>query len=76
MFTIYSMPGCGHCRKVKELMEITDQKFVIYTLHEDFTLEEFSAEFNTKFFPQVVHGDQHIGGAAETVAYFREKNLV
>lgn len=57
-------------------MEITDQKFVVYTLNEDFTLEEFSAEFNTKFFPQVVHGDQHIGGAAETVAYFREKNLV
>ena len=57
-------------------MEITKQKHVIYTLNEDFTLEQFSKEFNTKYFPQVVHDDQHIGGAAETVAYFREKNLV
>jgi len=76
MFTIYSMPGCGYCRKGKELMEITNQEHVIYTLNEDFTIDEFTAEFNTKYFPQVVHNEKHIGGAAETVAYFREQNLV
>jgi glutaredoxin len=48
MFTIYSMPGCGYCRKVKELMEITNQEHVIYTLNEDFTIDEFTAEFNTR----------------------------
>jgi|TARA_R100000030_G_C3212940_1_gene113840 glutaredoxin len=76
MFTIYSMPGCGYCRQVQQLMEITEQKFVVYTLDKDFTIEEFQNEFDTKYFPQVVHGDKVIGGAAETVQYFKEKNLV
>tara|TARA_R100001463_G_scaffold43241_1_gene90296 strand:- start:336 stop:509 length:174 start_codon:yes stop_codon:yes gene_type:complete len=57
-------------------MEITEQKHVVYTLNEDFTIEEFDNEFNTKYFPQVVHNDKVIGGAAETVQYFKEQNLV
>ena len=57
-------------------MEITEQRFVVYTLDKDFTIEEFQDEFDTKYFPQVVHGDKVIGGAAETVQYFKEKNLV
>ena len=76
MFTIYSMQGCGYCRQVQQLMEITEQKFVVYELNRDFTIEEFENEFNTKYFPQVVHRDKVIGGAAETVEYFKEKNLV
>jgi len=57
-------------------MEITEQRFVVYTLDKDFTIEEFQDEFDTKYLPQVVHGDKVIGGAAETVQYFKEKNLV
>lgn len=76
MFTIYSMPGCGHCRQVKQLMEITEQKHVVYILNQDFTIEEFQNEFNTQYFPQVVHNDKVVGGAAETVKYFKEQNLV
>jgi len=80
MFTIYSMNGCGYCDKVKELMSLTKQRFVVYTLDEHFTIEEFDGEFNTLQFPQVVadlpSGDrQHIGGAAEVAEYFKEHNL-
>jgi len=76
MFTIYSMPGCGYCRQVKQLMELTEQRHVVYTLDEDFTIEEFESNFNTRLFPQVVYNKQHIGGCQETVAYLREQNLV
>ena len=76
MFTIYSMPGCSYCRQVKQLMELTEQKHVVYTLDEDFTIEEFESNFNTRLFPQVVYNEQHIGGCQETVAYLREQNLV
>jgi glutaredoxin len=70
------MPGCDYCRQVKQLMEITQQKHVVYTLNEDFSIEQFESEFNTRYFPQVVYNDIHIGGAAETVKYFKENNLV
>ena len=76
MFTIYSMLGCSYCRQVKQLMELTEQKHVVYTLDEDFTIEEFESNFNTRLFPQVVYNKQHIGGCQETVAYLREQNLV
>lgn len=76
MFTIYSMPGCNYCRQVKQLMELTEQRHVVYTLDEDFTIEEFESNFNTRLFPQVVYNKQHIGGCQETVAYLREQNLV
>tara|TARA_B100001996_G_scaffold150047_1_gene114165 strand:+ start:79 stop:327 length:249 start_codon:yes stop_codon:yes gene_type:complete len=80
MFTIYSMNGCGYCDKVKELMELTKQQHVVYTLDEHFTIEEFNGEFDTLQFPQVVvdppTGDRnHIGGAAEVAKYFKEHNL-
>ena len=32
MFGIYSMNGCPYCEKVKELMRLTKQQFVVYTL--------------------------------------------
>lgn len=76
MFTIYSMPGCSYCRQVKQLMELTEQRHVVYTLDEDFTIEEFESNFNTRLFPQVVYNKQHLGGCQETVAYLREQNLV
>ena len=76
MFTIYSMPGCSYCRQVKQLMELTEQRHVVYTLDEDFTIEEFESNFNTRLFPQVVYNKQHIGGCQETIAYLREQNLV
>ena len=76
MFTIYSMPGCSYCRQVKQLMELTEQRHVVYTLDENVTIEEFESNFNTRLFPQVVYNKQHIGGCQETVAYLREQNLV
>ena len=72
MFIVYSMQGCGYCDKVHQLMHLTKQPYVVYTLDEHFTIDEFEAEFSTKHFPQVIHdhadGRKHIGGAAEVAA--------
>ncbi len=81
MFTVYAMDGCSHCEKVKELLHLTEQQFVVYTLDQHFTIEEFEDEFGTKIFPQVVvdlKGENErikIGGAAEVAKYFKENGL-
>ena len=79
MFVIYSMNGCPYCEKVKELMRLTKQQYVVYTLDEHFTIENFEEEFNTRTFPQIVVDNssqrKHIGGAAELAQYFKEKSL-
>ena len=82
MFTVYSMEGCEYCHKVKELLHLTDQEFVVYTVEQHFTIEEFEDEFGTRLFPQVVvdHVGKNerikIGGAAEVAQYFKENNIV
>jgi len=81
MFIVYSMDGCNYCEKVKELMELTNQTYVVYTLGQHFSIEAFEDEFNTKQFPQVVVDvkgkDERkvIGGAAELAQYFKEHSL-
>ena len=75
----FYMNGCPYCEKVKELMRLTKQHYVVYTLDEHFTIENFEEEFNTRTFPQIVVDNsnqrKHIGGAAELAQYFKEKSL-
>ena len=40
------MNGCPYCEKVKELMRLTKQHYVVYTLDEHFTIENFEEEFS------------------------------
>ena len=54
-FTIYSKEDCPYCHKVKTVLELTGSKFVVYTLGEDFTREQFYDEFGEgSTFPQVL----------------------
>ena len=58
-------------------MEITNSQHVVYELGIDFTRDEFYAEFGQgSTFPQVIVGDQHIGGCSDTVEYLKENNIV
>ena len=57
-FTIYSREGCPYCEKVKEVMQLTKLDHVVYNLEDDFTREDFYAEFGQgSTFPQVVCDD-------------------
>ena len=80
-FTIYSREGCPYCEKVKEVMRLTKLEHVVYNLEDDFTREDFYAEFGQgSTFPQVVCDDtgerQKGGGCTETVKFLRENKIV
>jgi glutaredoxin len=76
-FTVYSKTGCPYCDKVKNVLDLTEQKYVIYTLNQDFTREEFYAEFGEgSTFPQVICNDKKIGGSVETIKFLKENQIV
>ena len=77
-FTIYSKEGCPYCEKVKQVMQLTQLEHKIYTLNENFTKEEFYAEFGEgSTFPQVILNDtKHLGGCVDTVKYLKENKIV
>ncbi|MFZ9249297.1 MAG: glutaredoxin family protein [Candidatus Nanopelagicales bacterium] len=76
-FTVYSKEGCPYCDKVKQVLELTKQSFVVYTLGEDFTREQFYSEFGEgSTFPQVICNDKKIGGSVETIKFLKENKIV
>ena len=76
-FVIYSKDGCSYCEKVKKVLELTGSTFVVYNLGEDFTKEEFIAEFGEgATFPQVSCDGKKLGGSVETVKFLREQQRV
>ena len=76
-FTIYSKQDCPYCYKVKQVLELTGNKFVVYTLGEDFTRDEFYSEFGEgSTFPQVLCDDVKLGGCTDTVKYLKENQIV
>ncbi len=75
-FTIYSKEDCPYCHKVKTVLELTGSKFVVYTLGEDFTREQFFGEFGEgSTFPQVLCDEKELGGAVDTIKFLRERHL-
>ena len=76
-FTIYSKTGCPYCEKVKQVLDLTKQSFVVYTLDADFTREQFYAEFGEgSTFPQVLCDEKKLGGSVETIKYLKEQRIV
>ena len=76
-FTVYSKDGCPYCTKVQQVLELANLEHVVYKLGNQFTREEFYAEFGQgSTFPQVIVNDQHIGGCSDTVKYLQEQKLV
>jgi len=76
-FTVYSKLGCGHCEKVISVLQLAQLNYVEYKLDEDFDKNQFYAQFGEgSTFPQVSVDAHTIGGAADTVKYLQEYNLV
>jgi glutaredoxin len=76
-FTVYSKEDCPHCYKIKSVLELTGNNFVVYNLNEHFTKEEFYAEFgNSSTFPQVLCGGKKLGGSVETIKYLKEHSII
>jgi len=76
-FAVYSKDNCPYCHKVKSVLELTGSKFVVYTLGEDFTREEFYAKFGKgSTFPQVLCDDKKLGGSVDTIKFLKENQFV
>ena len=75
-FVVYSKQDCPHCYKVKQVLELTGNNFVVYNLNEHLTKEEFYSEFGEgSSFPQVICDDQKLGGCTNTVKFLKEKQI-
>ena len=76
-FTVYSRKGCDYCERIKTVLRLTGCTYVVYNLGEEFTREEFIAEFGEgSTFPQVSCDGKKIGGSVETVKFLREQQKV
>jgi glutaredoxin len=76
-FAVYSKDNCPYCSKVKQVLELTGSNFVVYTLGEDFTKEEFYSEFGKgSTFPQVVCDDKKLGGSVDTIKFLKEQQII
>ena len=76
-FTVYSREGCGHCDRIKTVLRLTGCTYVVYNLGEDFTREEFIAEFGEgSTFPQVSCEGKKLGGSIETIQFLKEKRVI
>tara|TARA_B100000945_G_scaffold227460_1_gene184083 strand:- start:52 stop:291 length:240 start_codon:yes stop_codon:yes gene_type:complete len=76
-FTVYSRKGCDYCERIKTVLRLTECTYVVYNLGEDFTREEFIAEFGEgSTFPQVSCDGKKLGGSVETVKFLKEQQRV
>ena len=76
-FAVYSKDNCPYCFKVKQVLELTGSKFVVYNLDEDFTREEFYSEFGEgSTFPQVICDEKKIGGSVDTIKFLKERQVI
>lgn len=77
-FTVYSKDGCPFCSKIEQVLQLANLDHKIYKLNENFTRDEFYAEFGQgSTFPQIVmNGTEHLGGCTETVKYLQENKII
>jgi glutaredoxin len=74
---IYTMKGCGHCDRIKELLHRAEVSYTEKTLDVDFTREEIMEMFPLlPGYPAMTVGGEYIGGVVESVKYFVEHGLV
>tara|TARA_B100000035_G_scaffold6753_1_gene5926 strand:+ start:1892 stop:2128 length:237 start_codon:yes stop_codon:yes gene_type:complete len=76
-FIVYSKKGCPYCTKVQKVLELSEQKHIVYKLGTDYTLLDFYEMFGKdSTFPKVKLGEELIGGCTETVSYLKENNII
>ena len=76
-FAVYTKDGCPYCEKIKEVLELTESKFVVYNLGQHFEKDAFYGEFgHGSTFPQVVCEGRKLGGCVDTIKYLQEKKIL
>ena len=76
-FAVYSKNGCPYCDKVKQVLELTGSKFVVYNLDQHFNKDAFYEEFGQgSTFPQVVCDGKKLGGCVDTIQYLKAQQII
>ena len=76
-FAVYTKDGCPYCDKVKQVLELTGSKFVVYNLDQHFNKDAFYEEFGQgSTFPQVVCDGKKLGGCVDTIQYLKEQQII
>lgn len=77
VFIVYTKIGCPYCTKVTNVLLLSELQYVEYKLGRDYEYPEFYQLFGQgSTFPQVLFGEEVLGGCQETVRYLKENNLV
>lgn len=69
-------------RAKTKVMQLAEQKHVVYQLGTDYTREEFYLKFgNGSTFPQIILNEDSdnsvkLGGCTDTVAYLKEQKVI
>ena len=78
-FYIYSKDGCSFCTQMRQVFLLKGISFQEMKLDEDFDLETFKSRFESsksKSFPQIFHGEKHVGGFMDTIKYLKEEKII
>ena len=76
-FAVYTKDGCPYCDKVKQVLELTGSKFVVYNLDQHFDRKSFYGEFGEgSTFPQVVVDGNKLGGCVDTIQFLKEQKII
>ena len=76
-FAVYTKDGCPYCDKVKQVLELTGSRFVVYNLGEHFEKKECYGEFGQgSTFPQVVVDGKKLGGCVDTIKFLKEESII
>ncbi|MFW2403677.1 MAG: glutathione peroxidase [Gammaproteobacteria bacterium] len=69
---VFSRPGCPHCARAKDLLESRGIEFADLELLKDYPHRTLRALTGKETYPQVFINGEHIGGADELEALFRD----
>ena len=76
-FAVYTKDGCPYCDKVKQVLKLTESKYVVYNLDQHFDKDSFYGEFGQgSTFPQVVCDGKKLGGCIDTIKFLREEKIL
>ena len=76
-FAVYTKNDCKYCYKIKQVLDLTGSKYVVYNLDEHFTKDEFYSEFGEgSTFPQVICDNKKLGGCTDTIKFLKEQHVI
>jgi glutaredoxin len=76
-FYVYSKEDCVFCEQIRQVFNLKNIEFEEMKLGQDYTVEQFKNKFGTNVtFPQIFHGDDHIGGVYDTIKYMKSSDII